>query len=82
MNTPIDAEDLRKRLHEGDVKFQFKKKNGDMRDAVGTTNLESVPESSHPSGDRDSSPKVVVFFDLDKGEWRSVSKDTEIYLID
>lgn len=78
----INAEELRARLHEGKVHFQFLKSNGELREANGTTLLDSIPNDSHPKGERDSSSKVVVFFDLDKGEWRSVKKDTEIYILD
>lgn len=78
----VDASELRTRLHEGKVHFQFVKKNGDLREANGTTLLDNIPTESHPKGERDSSSSVTVFFDLDKGEWRSVSNETEIYILD
>ena len=78
----VETSELRTRLHEGRVHFQFVKKNGDLRDANGTTLLDNIPKDSHPKGVRDSSPSVTVFFDLDKGEWRSVSNGTEIYILD
>jgi hypothetical protein len=71
---------LKNLLKEGVVEFSFIKKDGSRRDAIGTTNLSSIPAESHPQGVRESSDKVVTFFDLEKREWRSVSTLREIYL--
>jgi hypothetical protein len=73
-------ETLRSLLQDGPVKFSFKKLDGSLRTAIGTTNLSSIPEISHPQGVRKSSDKVIVFFDIEKSEWRSVSILREIYL--
>lgn len=78
----VNADELRIMLHEGNVHFQFVKSNGELREATGTTLLDNVPSDSHPKGVRDSSSNVIVFFDLDKGEWRSVKRDSEIYILD
>jgi hypothetical protein len=77
---PIAPETLRARLREGVVQFAFKKVDGTLRTAVGTTNLATIPTESHPKGVRESSPKQVTFFDIEKREWRSVSTLREIYL--
>jgi hypothetical protein len=77
---PTKPETLRRRLTEGAVQFAFKKLDGSLRTAFGTTNLSSIPAESHPQGVRESSNKVVTFFDLEKREWRSVSTLQEIYL--
>jgi hypothetical protein len=77
---PTTPETLRRRLTEGAVQFAFKKLDGSLRTAIGTTDLSSIPEISHPQGVRKSSDKVIVFFDIEKSEWRSVSILREIYL--
>ena len=79
---PINAEDLKSLLNEGTVQFAFKKLNGDLRTAVGTTCLSSIPVDSHPSGDREPAKGVVTYFDLEKNNWRSVSETKEIFLAD
>jgi hypothetical protein len=71
---------LRSRLREGVVQFAFEKLDGSLRTAIGTTNLSSIPTESHPQGVRESSEKVVTFFDMEKKEWRSVSILRKIYL--
>jgi len=78
---PINPVELRQRLNGGTVTFAFKKLDGNLRTAVGTTSIESIPIDSHPKGGT-SSPKVVVFFDLQKMEWRSVSVSREMFVAD
>jgi hypothetical protein len=34
----------------------------------------------HPKGVRESSPKVVVYFDIEKKEWRSVSRRVDVFI--
>ena len=76
---PIDPQELRSRLNQGTVQFAFKKLDGTLRTALGTTNLEQVPLDNHPKGGS-SSPRVVTFFDLQKSQWRSVSVNQEIFI--
>jgi len=73
-------ETLKSKLKEGAVQFAFRKLDGSLRTAIGTTNLSSIPAESHPRGVRESSDKVVTFFDVEKREWRSVSTLRKIYL--
>ena len=77
---PISASDLRTRLHSGIVKFFFVKKDGSLREVIGTTNLTHIPTSGHPSGDRRSSHKVVPFWDFVAGGWRSMQVTTQAFL--
>ena len=79
--TPVSHEELRTRLRRGVVTFAFKKLNGDLRTAVGTTDLSEVPREFHPTGRKESSDKVVVFFDTEKRQWRSLSKQTEAFML-
>jgi len=78
--TPIDPAALRTLLNEGTVQFAFKKLNGDLRTAVGTTSIESIPLADHPQGVREPSATVITYYDLGKNAWRSVSESTEIFL--
>ena len=71
---------LRSRLREGVVQFAFKKVDGSLRTAVGTTNLSTIPTESHPKGVKPSPESVVSFFDIEKRQWRCVSILREIYL--
>jgi hypothetical protein len=76
---PINPQELRSRLNQGTVQFAFKKLDGTLRTAIGTTLLEQVPLDNHPKGGS-SSPRVVTFFDLQKGQWRSVSVNQEMFI--
>lgn len=68
------ADVLRKKLGEGVVTFAFVKKDGTLRKAAGTTNLEKIPTRLWPVMDdmkeRKQNDAVVTFFDADKGAWR------------
>ena len=77
--TRISHTDLRSELREGVVTFAFKKLDGSLRTAVGTTNLSLVPAEQRPTGRRSSSPNSVTFFDLEKRQWRSLSLTAEVF---
>ena len=56
-----------------EVNFTFKKKDGTLREAKGTTEI-SILENNYavPSGTGNVTPiDVVKFFDINKLEWRS-----------
>lgn len=78
--TPITHDELRQKLNEGTVQFAFKKVNGDLRTAVGTTCLENIPLVNHPTGARESSTRVIRYFDISSNWWRSVSIDREVFI--
>lgn len=65
-------------LAKGVVKFAFRKKDGSVREAEGTTNLNTIPVEKHPKEGKASSPKVITFFDTLKQEWRSFKPETII----
>jgi hypothetical protein len=77
---PISPDVLRARLRSGVVQFAFKKLDGTLRTAVGTTNLATIPTEHHPKGTGNPSERSVRFFDIEKREWRSVSAQQEIYV--
>ena len=41
---------IRQRLSEGNLNFAFIKKDGSVRIANGTTNLDLIPQEFHPKG--------------------------------
>ena len=61
------------------VKFQYIKKNGNKRTAKGTLNLELIPDGHKFSKDKISKrsrPKdIIVYFDLDKNQFRCFSSN-------
>ena len=64
------------------VSFSFMKKDGTMRNAVGTLHMDLIPEGMKP---KDSSANFVgdnlKYFDLEKNAWRSLSKDCSLVQI-
>ena len=79
---PISSQDLREQLNRGVVKFFFVKKDGSLREVVGTTNLTNIPNHGHPQGGRRSYPSVVPFWDLIAQGWRSMQVTTQAFLRD
>lgn len=76
---PINPSELRSRLNNGVVQFAFKKVDGNLRTAIGTTNLSSIPVKHHPNG---GNPRrdAVAYYDVEKQEWRSVSLNSEVFI--
>lgn len=70
----IKVNDFRTLLRNNkEVNFTFKKKDGTLREAKGTTEI-SILENNYavPSGTGNVTPiDVVKFFDINKLEWRS-----------
>ena len=56
-------------LAQGIVEFQFVKANGEIRDARGTTSNEYFEYT--PCGGREPKSDVIVYYDIDKGSFRS-----------
>lgn len=78
---PATANELKRQLARGVVQFAFKKLGGELRTAVGTTNLSNIPRESHPKGVRPAPESIVAFFDLEKREWRAASVNSEIFIV-
>jgi hypothetical protein len=77
---PISAQDLRVRLRTGLTKFYFIKKDGSLREVMGTTNLNHVPADKHPQGVRQTPDSVITFWDLLAGDWRSAKVETQFFI--
>lgn len=66
---------LESKMLEQAVKFQFRKKDGTIRDAVGTLKRELMKQEDgtiwEPKGESKPEPATVIrFFDCVKGLWR------------
>lgn len=66
---------LQEKMMEQAVKFQFRKKSGEVRDAVGTLKRSLMRQEDgtlwEPKGDAKPEPATVIrFFDCVKGLWR------------
>jgi hypothetical protein len=66
-------------LNEGELSFSFEKVNGELREARGTTNTNKIPAANLSQGGETPGEKTS-YFDLDKGAWRSVSIDKDIFV--
>jgi len=69
---------LRELLQTGIVKFYFQKRNGELREAYGTTKLDEIPFDKRLKEGR-APNRTVPFFCIQSGEWRSVSESSEIW---
>ena len=72
----INIELLKEILLMEKVYFEYKKRDGTIRKAYGTLQYNFIPEDKHP---KDSLYEYsnLRFFDLEKKEWRSISKDVK-----
>lgn len=79
-----DVSDLDGRMMLGRVEFMFVKKNGEIRHAIGTRNLNDpkVSWGLLPMNVRVASEKVLTFIDLEKNAWRCLRRNSLIYYSD
>ena len=75
----ISHDQLKDKLRKGSFKFYFRKIGGELREAIGTLDLNRVPSANHPKGGKISDAQTA-YYDLEKGEWRSVSKTQEVWV--
>lgn len=64
-------ESLKEKLRNGVAHFIFIKKNGEVREAFGTTNAAVARKYTNGRGRSREVFKTTAFFDIEKGEWRS-----------
>lgn len=63
-------------LKAGVVAFSYKKKDGELRRAIGTKNLDFIPVEYHPKntgGSAKAQSNAITYFDMQKLQWRSVA---------
>ena len=68
-------------LDENVTRFQFRKKDGSIRNALGTRNELLIPKQAQVKYLDDISKKSVVYWDLESESFRSFSRDTEVSVI-
>ena len=64
-------QELKSKLHNGVAHFIFIKKNGEIREAFGTTNAAVAAKYTNGNGCSREYFKTTAYFDIEKGEWRS-----------
>ena len=64
-------ENLKEKLRNGVAHFIFVKKNGEIREAFGTTNAAVAAKYTNGNGISREHLKTTAYFDIEKGEWRS-----------
>jgi len=69
---------LRQLLDERVVRFQFKKLDGSIREALGTRQELLIPKAEAPKYIDDISRKSVVYWDLEEQAFRSFSVGAEV----
>ena len=62
---------LKEKLRNGVAHFIFVKKNGEVREAFGTTNAAVAAKYTNGNGCSREYFKTTAYFDIEKGEWRS-----------
>ena len=73
-----NVEELKEMLKNEIVNFSFTKKDGTIRQAKGTLIAELLPAPKTDSKPHKKNENIVVFFDLEKNEFRSLRKETFI----
>ena len=64
-------QNLKEKLRNGVAHFIFIKKNGEVREAFGTTNAAVAAKYTNGNGCSRECFKTTAFFCIEKGEWRS-----------
>ena len=64
-------QNLKEKLRNGVAHFIFIKKNGEIREAFGTTNAAVAAKYTNGNGISREHFKTTAYFDIEKGEWRS-----------
>ncbi len=64
-------QNLKEKLRDGVAHFIFIKKNGEVREAFGTTNAAEAAKYTNGNGISREYFKTTAYFDIEKGEWRS-----------
>lgn len=65
-------ENLKDKLRNGVAHFVFIKKNGEVREAFGTTNAAVARKYTNGKGCSREVFKTTAYFDIERGAWRSL----------
>lgn len=77
----MKTENLKELLKDSVVNFTFRKKNGEIREAIGTRCLdiaEGITENDIPKGVKEEIDSVITFWDCEKHAWRSCIESSVI----
>jgi hypothetical protein len=72
----MTREEFVQQLKSGEVRFSFRKKNGEIRPAKGTLKMELIPIADHPEGEAGGDAAAAApspnqkYYDLEKNAWR------------
>ena len=68
----VDIVKFKEALHNGIVEFKYSKKNGDIREARGTLNIDIMGKDNAPKGTGyDTNDSNIRYYDLNSEGWRS-----------
>ncbi len=62
---------IAKKLSEGKVAFSYNKVDGTVRQAIGTTNAQYIPEADRSGIPVDNDGDKTLYFDLERNAWRN-----------
>lgn len=73
-------EKLRRNMTHSIVKFSYTKKNGELREALGTLNSNIIEEygGELPKGTGETPTDTFPYWDVNSGAWRCFKKDNLI----
>ena len=75
----VNISKFKKALHDGKVKFSYTKKDGSIRDAVGTLNIDVMGKENEPKGTGyEITDSNIRYYDLNSEGWRSFIIDNLI----
>ncbi len=75
----VNISKFKKALHDGKVKFSYTKKDGSVRDAVGTLNIDVMGKENTPKGTGyEIMDSNIRYYDLNSEGWRSFIVDNLI----
>ena len=72
---------LKNQMKSGVAHFVFVKKNGELREAYGTTQSNIASAKTNGRGESRENFSTTAFFDCCKGEWRSFRWETLIAVL-
>lgn len=78
MKKTVTISVLKSMLSQGNVKFSYKKTDGEMREAIGTTNKQSLDRIGvqfSVDGSSCGEEKTILYYDVEKNTWRSLSAE-------
>lgn len=76
----VMIEALKEKMRGGIAHFIFVKKNGEIREAWGTTNKSLVEKHTNGRGESRENFATTAFFDVELGQWRSFRWESLVWV--